>query len=256
MRSAKALYYGIIVVLLLALNGAGHSLAAPLAQDSVWNVTYPTDGAVVSGEVTITGTATHANFNSYGLLYAAGPNPTEQSNWIPIVLNVQTMVVNGPLASWDTTQIPNGQYTLALAVYEVGNDTPNLHFVNSITVQNEAATPTPAPTDTPMPEETTDPGVTDPGVGPVVPTIEQPPTATPRPTATPDPGGVIEDDVQTPTEGAAAIDALFAPGALKEAFCQGAWIAVLIYVIGGLYLAAKAAWRYYRRQQYRSRVNG
>lgn len=244
MRPAKALRYGIILILCLVWGSLQPGLAAPLAQDPVWVITYPTDGTTASGQVTITGTATHPNFSSYGLLYAPGPNPTANSQWVPVVFGVQTMVVNGPLATWDTTTLPNGQYTLALAVYEVGNDTPNLHFVNNITVQNEAATPT--PTATPTVEETATPEGATPE-GPLVgPTVVQPPTATPRPTATLAPNQT--PTAETGTDGNSALSTL-STSALREAFCSGAWIAVLIYAIGGLYVAAKAAYRYYLRQQ-------
>ncbi len=247
MRLTQMLRYGILLGLCLLLGLAQPGLSAPLPQERVWLVTYPSDGTNVSGEITITGTATHPNFSSYGLLYAPGPSPTASSQWIPVVFGVQTMVVNGPLATWDTTGVPNGQYTLALAVYEVGNDTPNLHFVNNITVQNDPPTPTPTPT--PEPEETPPPDGPTPEGPPAGPTVVQPPTATPRPTGTPVPG-------QTPTasdepdERDPLLEA-FSTHAMREAVCSGAWIAVILYAIGGLYFAARAAFRYYLRQMRR-----
>jgi len=233
----------VILTLLLALIGTPESLAAPLQQDPVWIVTYPTDGTPVSGEVTIQGTATHPSFVSYGVLYAPGPTPTGDSQWVPIVFGVPNMVVNGPLATWDTTTLPNGQYTLALAVYEAGNDTPNLHFVNNITVHNEAVTPTPTPTATP--EATTETGEQPtPAAEVAVPTIEQPPTATPRPTAT------FAADAP-PSEGETNGDAesSFSVAEIREAFTAGVWIAVLLYLTGGLYVAGRAVLRYYLRQR-------
>ena len=202
---------------------------------------------MVSGEVTIQGTASHPNFSSYGVLYAPGPRPTGDSQWVPIVFGVQTMVVNGPLATWDTTQVPNGQYTLALAVYEVGNDTPFLHFVNNITVQNEEATPTPTATATPeaSTEPTTAPPTEDSAI--IAPTIEQPPTFTPAPTATPSSSASITGE-ETAEEETSPF-----PSAkeLKSAFLAGAWLAVFFYLLGGFYLAGKVAWRRYQRSQKR-----
>ncbi len=247
MRSVKAVRVWIILSLLaLALAGTGRSLAAPPQQEQVWVVTYPGEGAAVNGEVTIQGTATHSNFGSYGVLYAPGPRPTGDSKWVPIVFGATTMVVNGPLATWNTTQLPNGQYTLALAVYEVGNDTPFLHFVNNITVYNEAATPTPTETPSPTPgAEGEQPTIE---AGPIAaPTIQQPPTATPAP-ATPTPSG---GGPQTPEDEDQELlpEDLFEGTAIREAFTSGVWIAVMLYLIGGLYLAARAVLRYYLRQQ-------
>ncbi len=237
-----------LILLLLLLAWPWPTAAAPTGQDQGPVITFPTEGSVVSGEVTIQGTASHPNFSSYGVLYAPGPRPTGDSQWVPIVFGVQTMVVNGPLATWDTTQIPNGQYTLALAVYEVGNDTPFLHFVNNITVQNEEATPTPTPTATPEGAAESPTALpTAEGGAIIAPTIEQPPTFTPAPTSTPSETASI-----TGEEGKVESDSPF-PSAqeLKSAFLAGAWLALFFYLLGGLYLAGKVAWRRYLRSQKR-----
>ena len=243
MHPAKVSKTWVILILLLVFTGTNGGLAAPLQQDPIWIVTYPTDGTPVSGEVTIQGTATHSSFVSYGVLYAPGPTPTGDSQWVPIVFGVQSMVVNGPLATWDTTGLPNGQYTLALAVYEVGNDTPNLHFVNHITVHNEEATPTPTLTATP--EATTEPeGQPTPAADVIAPTVEQPPTATPRATAT-----FAADAPPSEDETNGAAGSFFSLAGIGEAFSAGVWIAVLLYLTGGLYVAGRAVLRYYLRQQ-------
>lgn len=241
---------GIALVLLAfaGLGGAPRGLAAPPQQDAVWDITSPAEGSVVSGEVVIQGTATHPNFAAYGVLYGAGPRPAGDTAWVFITpARIPNMVVNGQLATWDTTALPNGQYTLALAVYEVGNETPHLDFVNNITVQNEETTPTPTPT--PMP--TTDPEAqptTE--TGPIVaPTVQQPPTATPRPTPTLGPETPAEEE---PEEGD-TMEGLGLAGlsldALREAFVSGVWIAVLIYLFGGIYVVGRAAIRYYLKRQ-------
>ncbi len=240
------------VFIILASASAGAVMAAPLQQSDIWVITYPTDGTVVSGEVTIQGTASHSSFNSYGVLYAAGPTPTGDSKWVPIVFSVPTMVVNGALATWDTTKIPNGQYTLALAVYAAGSTDPNLHFVNNITVRNDPATPTPTPTATPEAV----PGESEPAVpttaGPIeVPTIEQPPTATPRPEVTATPQAAVE--AETDEGDGPNLEGLVSGAAIREAFMSGVWIAVMLYAIGILYVAARAALRYFLRQQRRPR---
>lgn len=251
MRAMKILRCWLAALILVMGVGSNASLAAPLPQSAIWTITYPTDGTLVSGQVIIQGTASHPSFNSYGVLYAAGPTPTGASQWVPIVFGVPNMVVNGALATWDTTQIPNGQYTLALAVYAAGSTDPNLHFVNYITVQNDPATPTPTPTNTPEPESGDVPLVP-PATGPIeIPTVEQPPTATPRPTNTP--AAATASTGTTDAEESSALAEILSGAAIREAFISGVWIAVMLYAIGMLYVAARAALRYYLRQQRRPR---
>jgi len=252
MRTTKVLRcLGAALILLVSL-GAGASLAAPLPQTAMWVITYPSDGTVVSGQVVIQGSASHPNFNSYGVLYAAGPTPTGNSQWIPIVFSVPNMVVNGALATWDTTQIPNGQYTLALAVYGGGSTDPNLYFVNYITVQNEPATPTPTPTPTATPEPVEGGEQPLPPAGPIeIPTIEQPPTATPRPTNTP--AATSGADATPEADSGSALEGLLSGPAIREAFMTGVWIAVMLYAVGILYVAGRAALRHFLRQQRRPR---
>ena len=254
MDTKNALHYGLILSLLMTLLVTAPGHAAPVTQDTVLMITSPAGGSTVSGEVTIEGTATHPNFASYGVLYAAGPTPTADSQWVPITFGVQTMVVNGTLATWDTTVegIPNGQYTLALAVYEQGNNEPQLHFVNNITVNNEEATPTPTATPETVTEPTAQPTEEQPGeggdAGPVGPTVVQPPTPTPRatPTVAPEEGEVTTEE----DEGGLFDTAnLFSIESIKETFCAGAWLAVLIYAVGILYVITKAVLRYYLRQR-------
>ena len=253
-RSTRAWVRGLFLLFLIAGLGLQntHGLAAPPNQNPVWTITSPREGTTVSGEVAIQGTATHPNFDSYGVLYATGPRPTADSDWVPIVFGVKSSVVNGTLATWDTTQMPNGQYTLALAVFEQGNTEPNLHFTNNITISNEETTPTPSPT--PEETETGEPGpeegaTTEAGPPPAAPTIVQPPTATPRPTPTLSPalvggdedGGDGEDNALIPGD-------IFSLDAVKESFRIGVQLAFLVYAIGILYVLAKAVIRYYMRQ--------
>ena len=250
--SVSSWMYGLILALLTAslVLPAANTLAHPLSQNNTWTITSPTEGTTVSSEVTIQGTASHANFDSYGVLYASGPRPTADSQWVPIVFGVDNLVVNGTLATWDTTELPNGQYTLALAVYEEGNTEPNLHFTNNITVMNEETTPTPSPTpdevatEEPVTEEEAPPEVGEP---PAAPTIVQPPTATPRPTPTLSPA-VTGDEDDDDEDGGLIPEGILSFEAVKESFKVGVQLAFLIYAIGILYVLAKAVIRYYLRQ--------
>jgi len=255
LRRAPRLRIVQVLVLLAVCLGAlpiRPGLAAPLSQDSVMTITFPSDGSTLNGQVEIRGTATHPNFNSYGVLYATGARVTGDTTWkldTPIAWDVKTMVVNGVLGTWDTTQVPNGQYVLALVVYEVGNETPMVHFINNLTVLNEETTPTPEPTATPDAEQ--------PGTGeetgemappPAAPTIVQPATATPRPTATMGAPTAAGEDENGDDEGGLLPTGILSIDAVKEAAQTGAQFAFLLYAIGILYVLAKAAIRYYLRQ--------
>ncbi len=77
------------------------------------SITAPTDGAILDGLVTITGTAAGAGFAQYSLDYGAGANP---SAWTAIGSSSTTEVTNGTLGSWDTAPPPDGQYTIRLTV--------------------------------------------------------------------------------------------------------------------------------------------
>jgi len=253
-RAPKLRIVQVLVLLAVCLRALPlrPGLAAPLSQDSVMTITFPSEGSTLSGQVEIQGTATHPNFNSYGVLYASGARVTGDTAWkldAPIAWDVRTMVVNGVLGTWDTTQIPNGQYVLALVVYEVGNETPLVHFINNITVLNEETTPTPEATATPDAEQ---PGTGDEtgeaGPPPAAPTIVQPATATPRPTATMGAPTAAGEDENGDDEGGLLPTGILSIDAVKEAAKTGVSFAFLLYAIGMLYVLAKAAIRYYLRQ--------
>jgi hypothetical protein len=154
--------------------------AAPPQQEAV--ITSPRDRDVVRGLLVIKGTATNPNFWKYEIHYAPEPNPTDQ--WTVLGLH-EVQVVDGRLETWDTSQVPDGTYSLRLRVVRQDGNYDE-YYVRQISVANAqptetpTATPTPAASPTPLPPTPT-----------VI--IEQPPTATPRPTATPGPAGVTPE---------------------------------------------------------------
>lgn len=250
MRLVKTLRSIIILSIIVLLIGTVPGLAAPVRQDPVWVITVPAAGSLLSGEVAIQGTVTHPNFVSYAIYYAPGTTVSGATVWNydnPIAFNVQTMIVNDTLASWDTTTLPNGKYVLALAVWNSGSDSPDVYFTNNLTIQNEEATPTPEPTleptATPIPADAGAPGEVD---SPVAPTIEQPPTATPRPTPTLSP---VTPGEESGTDDTTPLDEIISVDKVKETFTQGAQLAFIAYILGGMYFAIKAAVRYFLRSQ-------
>ncbi len=135
-----------IVVLGWTAHGTG--LAAPLSQDTVLTITYPSPGSVLSGQVPIQGTATHPGFVSYGLLYRDRHREvTGATSWqhnSPIAWDVRTMVVNNVLGTWDTTRSPQWHTYLPLRCIKLAT-TPRLFLREQPDGQQRGATPTRSP---------------------------------------------------------------------------------------------------------------
>jgi hypothetical protein len=204
----------------------------------------------VGGVIDVTGIATHPNINFYQLRYAPGPEPTGDTQWVDFAIVQALQVENGVLGTWDASSLPNGQYTMALAVW--GQDdaaSPYVFFVTYLTVDNTQVVPTPTPeagqpTPEPLPTEVIGPTPT-----PV--TVEQPATPTPRPTETPV-GEVEEVAPRTSEEEDGGIPAIALDSdGLRDAFCAGGLIPVLLLTAWGLYLLVKAGVRWFLRQRTR-----
>jgi len=230
----------VVAVLLILLAPPSTSNAEPQQQQAA--ITFPSSGGTVGGSVEIRGTATHPQMDFYQLRYAAGAEPTSNSQWVDFAIVRGEQVQNGVLATWETGGLPNGTYTLALAVWGVNDPSnPYLYFVKNVTVDNTQVTPTPtaAPTTEPLP--TAEAGPT-----PTPVPIQQPATPTPRPTPTPEPG-------ETPTapgddEGGFTLDS----AAIGSAFCSGGLIVAMLLLLWGLYVLGKSVFRWYLREQSRS----
>jgi cell division septation protein DedD len=160
--------------------------AAPLQQEAV--ITSPQDRDMVRGLLVIKGTATNPSFWKYEVYFAPEPNPNDQ--WQLLGLH-EVQVTDGRLETWDTSQVPDGTYSLRLRVVRADGNYAE-YYVRQISVVN--AQPTETPTSTPTPLATRTPLPPTPTV-----IIEQPPTSTPRPTSTPGPAGVTPE-AQTETD--------------------------------------------------------
>jgi hypothetical protein len=176
--------------------------AAPTAQCSTSTqlpnirIVNPTDGQQVQGLVQITGAAQAPNFNRYQIEFAPSTDPENFriiANGGPFTTQQPT---GGTLATWDTTQVPNGIYRLRLAAF--ANDGGYAYRIVQVGVNNPLPTATPQPTlaptlivpptvdfgATPLPFDTpsspgaqlaptTDPAAAPPPAG--APTLELPP---------------------------------------------------------------------------------
>lgn len=233
---------GTILLILFAPVSMGRA-APPLQARSI--ITYPEDGATLSGEVEIKGIATHPNILWYEVDYAAGAEPAGDSKWVPIEHAENTQVEEGVLAKWDTTQVPDGQYTLALTVAGEGDSRYYQSFVTHLTVNNAEAAQTPTPEQEQEGPTTVPTAVTVSTPTPV--TVEQPATSTPRPTSTPQPG--IETTTTPSTGGGGGSNIAIDGGELRDAFCTGGFITLLLLLLWGLYLMARNGLRWYLRQR-------
>ena len=77
-------------------------------------ITLPGDGAAIRDSVAIQGTASGDDFDHYMVEYGEGKNP---STWT-LIYNSKVPVTQDTLATWDTTKISDGQYTIRLTVVD------------------------------------------------------------------------------------------------------------------------------------------
>lgn len=235
----------VLVMGLLIVAPVGR--AAPLFQAQS-TITYPTDGTTVSGQVEVKGVALHPNMDFYQVRYAPGGQPTAGTQWQDFAIVEGEQVDNGTLGVWDTTQLPDGQYTLALAVWGVNDaNNPYVFFATNITVNNTNPVATPTPEVTEQPTEV--PTTPTPGPTPTPVAVEQPATPTPRPTPT-----LATSPLEpTPTVGDPDESAVsFNVSQIQDGFCVGGLVTVLLLSLWGLYLLTKAGIRWFLRNRSQS----
>jgi hypothetical protein len=197
----------------------------PLAQ-TLGQITSPRDRATVRGLVPIEGSANHPQFQKYELHYGPEPNPGDQ--WTPIGGSPFAVpVVQGRLALWDTTVIPDGIYSLRLRVVRQDGNYDD-YFVRGVQVVNTRPTETATPQATPTPAAPTETPAPTPTIVIGVPTVASPtprPTETPRPTLPPT--ATSEPAVDLPFQSAGS------------AACWGAGGTLAIFAGIGLFFALK-----------------
>ncbi len=247
----RALAVGMALVIILPdvcrpLTIGSQGWAAPQPQQAQAIVTYPTDGMTISGVVEVTGVATHPSILWYDVSYAPGAKVTGESQWVSLARPENTQVESGVLATWDTTIIPDGQYSLALTVMGRDDSFVYQRRVEHLTVNNAQPVASPTPEQaTPEPMPTAVVGQT-----PTPVPVEQPAT----PTLRPSPLSEGEDEeVTTPSSGGDELGVQFDVGELRavcpRAFWSGALITVMLFLLWALYLLAKTSIRWYLRQR-------
>jgi len=159
-------------------------------------ITFPEEGTILGGSISIRGSAAISDFESYVVKYGPGHNP---SNWETIGSRRYSPVEDGVMVSWDWGSNPpsGGLATIRLAVRDHrGNKAEALTRVRiQVPTATASLTPSVSPTPTgtytptPLPTETHTPTVAPtatyaPSPSPSA-TLTAPATATARPSATP-----------------------------------------------------------------------
>jgi hypothetical protein len=141
-------------------------------------ITFPAEGDIVAGEVTITGTTDILRFASSQLDFSYASDVTD--TWFSLGTSFQPEI-DSPLAVWDTSLITDGDYTLRLLVFLEDGTVEEASV--QVKVQNDAPilTPTPLVTSTPNQLDVLLPTPFLVAASPT-PTLTPPPTPTPLPT--------------------------------------------------------------------------
>jgi hypothetical protein len=223
-------WFGRLLAVLAVIAAATCAVSPAAAQEGVGVITSPLDGALLTGLVPITGSATHPQFTRYELAFGYSPNLAD--TWFSIQPPANSQVINEVLGRWDTTQITDGVYVLRLRVF-YGENAYLETFVANVRVQNSTPTPpaaTPLPP-TPAPSATAGPTNT-------APAIELPPTPTVRATTITGggpPGG--QDNGPSAEGGPINLDRVV------TAFIGGVRLTALVFLILGAYVVFRALLR-------------
>ncbi|MCI0711372.1 MAG: hypothetical protein L0154_14560 [Chloroflexi bacterium] len=111
-------------------------------------INSPVSGGILTGAVTIFGSASHPDFVQYALEY--GPQNNPSNLWYPITPQAVTVpVINGALGAWNTTLVPDGVYQIRLHVYLTGGREVTNAIVSNMTVRNSVPSATPQATNNP-----------------------------------------------------------------------------------------------------------
>jgi len=211
-----------LVAALLFIVGLSIVQAEPLAQDRVVQITSPEVSSEVRGLVPIMGSASVPGFNFYKVEYGIGPSP---SQWAVIGSLQDTAVINGQLALWDTTTIPDGVYSLRLQAVKADGNYEEF-MVRQVSVVNTRPTATLQPSTTPTSLATITP------VSTALPVIQA--TATPEQIIIPE--SELEEPTVTPTisrptqKTSLPVD----PESWGQAFVYGAAAMGIVFVLVGI----------------------
>jgi hypothetical protein len=117
-------------------------------------ISYPQKDAALKGVVTIIGTTEFPGQTGWDISFGFSSNPT--GAWFPLSQGVDVFS-NGPLATWDTVPLTDGDYSLRLRVFLAD---ANQEFIVPVRVRNYSPLESPSPTITFTPLASSTPTIT------------------------------------------------------------------------------------------------
>ncbi len=99
------------------------AIVEPICPDPRAVITRPGVNQTVSGDFNVIGTASHRDFDYYKLEYAPGAD-IDAAETFAFLAEGHNSVVEGTLATLDSTTLANGVYTLKLTVVDVTGNFP------------------------------------------------------------------------------------------------------------------------------------
>lgn len=119
-------------------------LLALLIQDSPPALTAPQPGAELRGLIEIQGRMDSPEFDSAELAFTYAPSASDPAaGWFTIQTFSQP-VTTPVIASWDTTAVTDGDYTLRLRVFLKDGSTLDA-LIEGVKIRNNTQPPTPSP---------------------------------------------------------------------------------------------------------------
>ena len=212
-----------------------HAMPRPQAAQAV--ITSPQPFTALRGQVSITGTALHPQFQRYELYYKAEPG----EDWVFIGDAHFEQVNAGLLGIWETTSLADGTYSLRLRVVRLDGNYED-GFTRQVLVANAQPTETPTPEVSPTPTQTPTPPPPTPTVVVEQPIILTPVPRTPMPTPTPAEGGAPAETTDDENGGLFGLNRLISQINLDDvgnAFVLGAQYALAGFTAVGLFFALK-----------------
>lgn len=228
----------LVICLFFSLSAAAWAgpRAIPRPQAAQAAITSPQPFEALRGQVAISGTALHPQFQRYELYFKVEPG----EDWIFIGEAHYEQVSSGVLGYWDTTSLPDGTYSLRLRVVRLDGNYDEA-FVRQVLVANTQPTPTPTSEITPTPTLTPTPLPPTPTVVIELPVI---PTPTPRPSPTPTSAatGAPAEAVEGESGGLFGLNRLLGQinmGDMGNAFLLGVKYALAAFLALGVYFVLK-----------------
>jgi hypothetical protein len=250
LRRSMAVFLWLALATMLGSQQVQAGNPATVLFQTTAQITSPEAFARVRGNVSISGTAVDPSFQRYELYYTVEPG----DNWVFIGEAKFVPVTNGLLGTWDTTSLPDGNYSLRLRVVRQDGNYDEAYQRNLVVANRAPEPPTPTPTLAELPtlpaavagpEATPTTEATLTPVSVELPDIATPtPRPSPTPTASPDASGASDAAAGS---GSAALGAALETSSLRDAVVTGVAYAGGAFLAVGIFFGVKRllTWLWY-----------